>query len=201
MRRVLLLDVMDTVVMDPFFRGAEGLFNLSFDELIGAVTPGAWVAFERDEVDEAAYLKRMFRDGRKVDGPALHAWMKAGYRYVDGMDALLDELSDAEVEMHALSNYPTWYTLVDEALALSERLPWTFVSCKTGHRKPDPEAYLGAARQLGVPPSSCVFVDDRGQNCKAAAATGMVAIHFVGASALRAEFAQLGLVPSTVEAT
>jgi HAD superfamily hydrolase (TIGR01509 family) len=184
------------VIVDPFFRGAEDFFGLSLDELIAGITPGAWVAFERDEIDEATYLQQMFRDGRPVDGAALRAWLRSGYRYVDGLDALLDDLVAAKAEMHALSNYPSWYRLVDEAVSLSERLPWTFVSCRTGHRKPDPEAYLGAARYLDVPPEACVFVDDRGQNCKAAAEVGMSAIRFESAAALRADLVRLGMFPN-----
>ncbi len=195
MGSVLLLDVMDTVVVDPFFRGAERLFELTFDELLEAVTPGAWVAFERDEIDEATFLRRMFRDGRRVDGPGLRQWMRQGYRYVDGMSELLDDALAAGVRMHALSNYPSWYRLIDETLALGERLPWTFVSCRTGLRKPEPEAYLHAARELGVAPADCVFVDDRGENCKAAATLGMTAIRFDNTDALRVRLQALGMIP------
>ena len=193
MRRILLLDVMDTVVLDPFFRGAEQLFGLDFEALLAAVRPGAWVRFERGEIDEATYLSQMFRDGRKVDGAALRAWMSARYRFMDGMDALLEELHGAGVEMHALSNYPVWYELVETTLQLSRRLPWTFVSCNTGLRKPDPQAYLHAARTRSVAPQACIFVDDRGENCKAAAQVGMTAIQFSNTGALRAELRRHGL--------
>lgn len=193
MRRILLLDVMDTVVVDPFFRGAEQFFGLDFDTMLAAIRPGAWVRFERGETDERTYLGEMFLDGRSVDGEALRAWMTQRYRYVPGMDGLLDDLVAAEVPMHALSNYPVWYRWVDSALRLSDRLPWTFVSCNTGRRKPDAAAYLEAASALGVAPSACVFVDDRGENCKAAAAAGMTAIRFTTADALRAALRGHGL--------
>jgi hypothetical protein len=33
----------------------------------------------------------------------------AAYRYIDGMPALLGQLQEAQVPMHIMSNYPTWY--------------------------------------------------------------------------------------------
>ena len=89
--------------------------------------------------------------------------------------------------MHALSNYTPWYRMVEERTGLSRYVPWSFVSCKTGVRKPDPEAYLGAARLLGVAPSECLFIDDRAVNCEAAEAVGMPSIVFSDAALLRKE--------------
>ncbi len=54
--------------------------------------------------------------------------------------------------MHAMSNYPAWWRLVEERLRLSRFLRWTFVSCRAGVRKPDPAAYAFVVQQLGVPP-------------------------------------------------
>lgn len=40
---VLLLDVMDTVVYDPFFHDMPRFFGLSFKELLAAKHPTAWI--------------------------------------------------------------------------------------------------------------------------------------------------------------
>ena len=102
------------------------------------------------------------------------------------------ELQAAGVEMHALSNYPSWYRMLDEVTGLSRFLKWSFVSCKTQHRTPQPEAFRGAARSLGRAASDCVFVDDREKNCEGARAVGMPAIHFESAEQLRRELIALG---------
>lgn len=48
------------------------------------------------------------------------------------------------------------------------------MSCVTGVRKPEPEAYLLATRGLGVPPDDCLFVGDGGSHeLSGAAALGM----------------------------
>ncbi|MHA1571145.1 MAG: HAD-IA family hydrolase, partial [Alphaproteobacteria bacterium] len=45
-----------------------------------------------------------------------------------------------------------------------------------GFRKPDPEIYRIACRQLGIEPSQAVYLDDLGINLKPARAMGMKTI-------------------------
>ncbi|MBX3469876.1 MAG: HAD-IA family hydrolase [Planctomycetes bacterium] len=190
---VLLLDVMDTLVVDPF-RGLPALLGLSWDDLLAHKDPDAWPAFERGELDEAEYARRFFRDRRPVDAAAVRAYMASSYRWVDGAEDLLQRLATRGVEMHALSNYPCWFELVEAAVGLSRYVPWTFVSCRTGVRKPDAEAYLGAARALGRPPGECLFVDDRPRNVAAAEAVGMPALRFTSAVELTVALEARGLL-------
>jgi putative hydrolase of the HAD superfamily len=49
-------------------------------------------------------------------------------------------------------------------------------SSKVGIRKPDPRIYLMMCERLGVDAAACVYLDDLGINCKAAAQLGMAAI-------------------------
>jgi len=67
-------------------------------------------------------------------------------------------------------------------------------SHRTGRRKPDPEAYRAAARDLGVPPEDIVFVDDKSRNTEAARRLGMTAIRFEGATALERALRDLRLL-------
>ena len=46
-RPVLLFDVMDTLVYEPFHHEMPAFFGLSFDELMAAKHPTAWVEFEQ----------------------------------------------------------------------------------------------------------------------------------------------------------
>jgi hypothetical protein len=52
------------------------------------------------------------------------------YRYLDGMEELLQRLAAGGAHMHAFSNYPEWYRLIEGKLQLSRYLEWTFVSCQ-----------------------------------------------------------------------
>jgi hypothetical protein len=116
---VLLLDVMGTLVHEPFFDELPAFFGMTLDELLAAKHPTAWIEFEHGRLSEAGYLARYFRDGRSVDGAALRAHMTAAYRWLDGVPELLAELHAAGRPMHALSNYPVWYELIEAKLSLS----------------------------------------------------------------------------------
>lgn len=190
----LLLDVMGTVVYDPFFEEVPRFLGMDLAELLKVKHPTAWVRFERDEIDEDTLLRDFFRDGRPFDGRGLKRAMAEAYRFLDGMEELLEELRAAGVPMHALSNYPRWYELIETRLRLSRFMTWRFVSCHTGVRKPDPDAYLGATRTLGCPPQACLFVDDRAANVEGAEAVGMPAVRFQTARGLREVLVRRGVL-------
>lgn len=190
---VILFDVMDTLVHDPFHE-IPTFFGLTPEALIAAKHPSAWVEFEHGRLDEERFLERFFADGRAFDRAAFLEAMVSGYRFLDGVEPLLDELRTRAIPMHALSNYPRWYQRIEARLGLSRFLAWSFVSCETGVRKPDPEAYLGAARSLDLAPSRCLFVDDRERNCAAARAVGMDAVRFEGATPLREALRRRGVL-------
>ncbi len=184
-RRVLLWDVMSTLVRDPFYEDVPRFFGTSLPELVAIKDPHAWPAFERGHIDGAQLCERFFLDRRPVDGPGLRATMSDGYAWLPGVEEIVAELADAGVEMHALSNYPRWFELIEERLSPSRYLAWTFVSCKTGLRKPEAAAYRHAVSALGVRPADATFVDDRDDNCAAAQACGLKAVRFEDASRLR----------------
>lgn len=191
---VILWDVMDTLVRDPFFTHMAGFFGLTFEELLRRKHPTTWVRFEVGAVDEQTFYEQFFSDGTPIDGPAFKRHVRDAYAWLHGIEPLLQELKQAGVEMHALSNYPPWYRLIDERLQLSQYVDLTFFSCDTGVRKPAPEAYLGACRKLERRVEECVFIDDRHVNTDAARALGMHAIQFTGdVGVLRSSLHELGL--------
>jgi hypothetical protein len=127
---VLLLDVMDTLVSDPFYEAMPRHFGMPFRELLDAKHPTAWVEFERGEIGEPELLAKFFKDGRAVDGEALTRMMREQYRILDGIEPLLARLKAAGVPMHACSNYPVWWRNVEASTRLGRWIEWTFVSCE-----------------------------------------------------------------------
>lgn len=192
---VLLLDVMSTLVHEPFLHEVPAFLGRSLAELRHELSIEAWHDFEKGHIDEATFAQRFFRDGRAWDYAGLVAMLRGAYRYLDGIEPLLADLRAAGRPMHALSNYPVWYQLIEDAVGLSRYVAWTFVSCRTGVRKPDAAAYTGAAAALGVAPADCIFVDDRQDNCDAARAVGMDTIVFESSVALRRALHSRNLVP------
>ncbi|MBX3127884.1 MAG: HAD family phosphatase [Polyangiaceae bacterium] len=190
---VLLWDVMDTLVYDPFNREIPAYFGLTREELLAQKHGGAWIELEHGRLTPDEYLRTMFTDRRPIDAARFERHVRESYRFMDGVEALLEELHEQGVEMHALSNYPVWYRWIEEELEVSRFVKWSFVSCTTGYRKPEPEAYAHAARVLGRDPAQCIFIDDRQKNCDGAAAVGMAAIHFESAEQVRRQLAAYGI--------
>jgi HAD superfamily hydrolase (TIGR01509 family) len=189
---VILFDVMGTIVREPFLIEVPAFFALSREELYPLLSRQAWFAFERGELDEAGFAEGFFRDGRDLDIAGLKSALISGYAYLDGMESLLASLAGAGVTMHALSNYPDWYRLIEDKLALSRFLEWSFVSCQTGVRKPDAAAFTIPVARLGLTPQQCLFIDDRTSNCEGARAAGLTALLFSDAARLRSDLAALG---------
>ena len=185
---------MSTLVYDPFFIEVPKMFGMSLQQLIKDKSPTAWLAFERNEISEKDFFQQFFGDGRIIDGQKMKDCMQSNYRYLEGIEPLLQELKQRRVPMYALSNYPHWYKLIEQKLSLSRYLEWRFVSCDTGVRKPDSQAYLFPISNLAVEAADCVFVDDRGVNCKAAAEIGMTAIKFINAQQLRRALLHFGVL-------
>lgn len=192
MRPILLWDVMGTLVHDPFFVEMPGFFGMSFDALLEEKHPSAWLEFELGERSEAEFLDSFFRDGREFDRRGFLESVRASYRWLPGLEELMTELHASGTTMHAFSNYPVWYRMIEERLKLSRFLEWSFVSCLIGLRKPDPAAYSRVLRELGAPAERCVFVDDRFGNCAAAREAGIRAIQFEGVASLRLALGEVG---------
>ncbi len=194
MRPILLWDVMGTLVHDPFFSEMPAFFGMSFEALLDAKHPSAWVQFELGELTEDDFLRRFFADGRHFDRRGFVDAVRSSYRWLPGLEDLLAELHAKGFEMHAFSNYPIWYRLIEERLNLSRFLDWTFVSCVTGVRKPDTEAYGRVLRELAVPAEQCLFIDDRAGNVEAARERGIDSLVFEGVGPLRASLGNAGLL-------
>lgn len=194
MKPVILMDVMGTIVSEPFRHEIPGFFGMTLQELQTLVNRSAWVEFEEGSIKEAEFFERFFSDGRVMDGLALRDCVQNAYRWLEGMEDLLAELNRAGYDIYALSNYPTWYGMIERALGLSRYLEWRFVSCLTGFRKPARESFLNAASCLDIAVSDCLFIDDRTVNVEAAESCGMGGILFQSAGQLRAELVRRELL-------
>eukprot|EP00879_Flechtneria_rotunda_P025710 GHRR01027348.1.p1 GENE.GHRR01027348.1~~GHRR01027348.1.p1 ORF type:complete len:120 (+),score=20.34 GHRR01027348.1:97-456(+) len=74
-QQTVLLDVMDTIIQDPFFEHMPRFFNISFKELLAAKHPTAWVEFESGVINQDQLFAKFFADGRSFDGQALIDYM------------------------------------------------------------------------------------------------------------------------------
>ena len=199
--KVLLLDLMGTLVREPFYRDVPSFFDMSLSELLAVKSPTAWIEFENGQIDEATFLDRFFEDGRVYDQQGLVRMMRAAYEYLPGAEQLLADLNSAGVRMNILSNYPSWYAMIDEKLAFSRFFESIFVSCDLGCRKPDRAPYEAVIEALALEPHEILFVDDRPENCTGAERVGMQSLHFADVPGLRAELTRRGVLRSDLTAS
>ncbi|KAI3459157.1 hypothetical protein Pfo_015820 [Paulownia fortunei] len=157
---ILLFDIMDTIVRDPFYHDVPAFFGMSMKELLECKHPTAWIEFEKGLINEMELARIFFKDGRPIDLQGLKSCMRRGYSYIEGVKELLIDLKKNGYEMHTSTNYPIWYEIIEEKLKLSTYLSWTFCSCLMGKRKPDPDFYMDILKHLKVEPARCIFVDD-----------------------------------------
>jgi phosphoglycolate phosphatase-like HAD superfamily hydrolase len=154
-RPVLVWDVMNTICYDPFYVEVPSFLGMSLSDLYKAKDKSAWDMFELGKISEEEMLKNFFKDRREFDHGRFVDNIKSRYAFLPGMEALLDTLATQGYPMHAMSNYPAWWKDVESRLCLSRFLRWSFVSCETGLRKPDPAAYRHLLDTLKVPAERC----------------------------------------------
>lgn len=197
MTRVVLFDVMDTVLVDPYRDALTAATSLPLDELHARRDVDLWPAFERGDLDEAGYWEGWEAAGIACDRDAFHAARRAGTRWVPGMAELLDDLAGV-VERVAASNYPVWIEeLATEHLA--GRFEQVVASHHLGVRKPDPAFFDRLLARIDARADEVVFVDDRQVNVEAAHTYGIVSHRFSDAATLRAWLRGAGIRPSSPE--
>ena len=135
-------------------------------------------ALERGEIEVPHFEERLAEHlvsttGEPVRAEGLLGRMFAGFQRAEDMVGVVHRVRLAGFKTALLSNswgmdYPRegWDELFDV----------TVISGEVGLRKPEPAIYELCARQLDVPASHCVFVDDLAPNVRGAAAVGMVGV-------------------------
>lgn len=148
-----------------------------------------WQAMQRDEITERDYWHSRTREvGRLVgeDWPDMQSFVKRA-RGADPDAVIRPEARKAIKAVHAagyrlaiLSNELDLFYGTDfrSKLPLLRHFELVVDATYTGILKPDPRAYQMVEDALGIPLSTCVFVDDQLRNVLGAQRTGMHAVHF-----------------------
>lgn len=192
-------DLMGTVIYDPYLEALQAGTGMGIDEAHRRKDPASWPDFEMGLIDEAEFVRRFFvePDSRPAfDAEAFHRVRRHGYRFLPGMERLLDELAGV-VDRYVASNYPVWIDELARTFDFARRFEAVYASCHLGVRKPDPGFYTALLDAIGRRAERCLFVDDRRVNCDAAAAIGMAVHVFDGVTGLRRRLTDEGLLSRT----
>jgi putative hydrolase of the HAD superfamily len=132
------------------------------------------VTMEEFERELAAKLRT--RTGGSVDAAGLVKRMFAGARADTRMIEAVRRARESGLKTGLLSN--SWGNRDSYEFEHFDALfDAVVISGEVGLRKPDRAIYELAARDVGVPPEQCVFIDDIAANVRGAAAAGMVGVH------------------------
>jgi epoxide hydrolase-like predicted phosphatase len=118
-----------------------------------------------------------FADKLGVSAPGMIDRMFAGSQPEEPMLAAVLRARRAGIRTGLISN--SWGTRRYDRQRLAELFDGVVISGETGIRKPTPEIYELGAREIGVGPEACVFVDDLAFNLAPATELGMATVHHV----------------------
>jgi 2-haloacid dehalogenase len=169
-----------------FERDPDGL-----EHFVKTVVPGSWI-LEMDAGKPAAQAiaerQAQFPAHAELIGLWSEGWPEMLRGEIEGTAAILRELKDRGLRLHALTNFSTETFPIAQArcpsLALFEH---TVVSGEIGLTKPDPRIYAHAIRHCRLTPARTVFIDDLAVNVEAGRAAGLQALHFTSPERLRAD--------------
>ncbi|MEQ8351598.1 MAG: HAD hydrolase-like protein [Leptospiraceae bacterium] len=188
---LLLFDLMDTVLVDPFFPAIRSFLDEDgIRHWAGLRRPGIFEAFEKGEISEREYFRSFYGDDPVPDHMPPVAKIKkrmfAEVKFRPGIDELLEQLSARDDLVLAIaSNYSAWYhDVMKKRPELDRWFDYLFFSCEMGVRKPEDRYFeiihesIKRMPQEGEP-ESIWFFDDRPTNLKPARSRGWKA-HLIG---------------------
>lgn len=182
--RLLALDLMDTLVVDPYREALVATTGMSLEALAPLRNEESWHDFELGRIDERTYAERFLpADAGGFDIERYKRELHRRYAWVPGMERLAIRAA-TRVPIHILSNYPPWYEEVRARFGLDRFASGHHPSYLLRARKPAPAYFRQALLRIGIEPTAVLFVDDRASNVDAARDAGMRAVLFEGAEAL-----------------
>lgn len=178
---LVLFDMMDTLIEDPFFRALPGLMDQSTLRRWARLrNPQAFLDFEAGRIGEALYFREFFRPGADVTGlPAPQKLKKAMMKDIHWLPGIPNLLRRLNCAKGIVSNYSVWYhDVFRQRKDLPGLFDYHFFSCEIGYRKPEREFYQTISEGLAdYDPAEIIFFDDREENLKEPGRLGWQTVH------------------------
>lgn len=184
---VVLFDLMDTLVREPYHTAVTHLFpnSLHKTEFFQWKNRENFHSFERGEISEREHFQNFYLKTTPSDVlehlPKPSKVKKILFRnlyYLSGMQELLKKLqNNHQVITGIASNYSQWHTIFLERLPLLSNCNFLFFSCEIGHRKPESAYYTTITKALHTAKAikntnEILFLDDRQMNLEGAQKSG-----------------------------
>lgn len=174
--KALLLDLMDTVMPDPFFTELPKLVG-PMQDFYQIKSEDAFLKFELGHYNEELYLKNFFKsdiDKSQIEHSA-HDIRDVILRTPEIFSHVADFLAAAHehIDIYIASNYGEWIHHHLDNLQIENYLAGVFASYQMGVRKPDTLFFDKILAQLDLGPDQVVFIDDQKKNLDSATAYGI----------------------------
>jgi len=187
----VLFDFGGVMTSSPFenFATWEAAHDVPADTIrrINSTNPdtNAWAQLERSEVTpeefDSLFAAEAAALGHEIPGAAVLECLKTELRpeMVRAAIRLHEDFTIAVLTNNFLKGDSAGVSMKSDVLSHFDAV---IESSVVGVRKPDPEFYEVACREVGVPAERCVFLDDLGINLKPARALGMQTIKVLSAA-------------------
>ncbi|MEI7033328.1 hypothetical protein [Streptomyces pratensis] len=191
---IIVFDLMETLLTDPYLDAHEKATGMSFADFERLRPAGLYHAMERGEVPESAYWAGLREAGVDCDTALFHQVRRDGYRWLDGMRDLATECAAVRRTVIG-SNYPDWIEEVGREF-LHDLDIEIFASYRFGVRKPSEAFFRQLCDRVGAAPHELVLIDDKAENTAAVTRLGGLGITFVSADDTRRRLRRAGVLPA-----
>lgn len=192
-KKLVALDVMDTLVHDPWSEALEAATGLTIAAIKQREDMGAWQDLERSAVDEDTYWEALARQGIRADRAAFHRVRRQGYRWLPGAQPLLRDLLASGHQVALATNYPAWIEELYQDLFAEHGIP-LYASYKLGVRKPSPDFFASMLQAHQATFADLALVDDNPANVAAVAEAGGHGILHTDSLTTRAALQEIGVL-------
>jgi epoxide hydrolase-like predicted phosphatase len=198
----VVFDLGGVVLESPFvaFHNVEARYGLARGTIATAIKTageqGALARIERGEIDAEQFYAQLEREiGDHGTSLTARDVTQEMARVITVRSVMLDALRRLRTDGYKLAALTNNYDIGDELYATMDSVRREFdvfvESCREGVRKPEARIYQITCERLGVSASDCVFLDDLGDNVKAARALGMQTIKVNSPEQALRELAQI----------
>ena len=104
---------------------------------------------------------------------------------------LVERLKDNHPLVLASNTDQIHFTYAVQHFGVLSQFDQHFLSFEMGLLKPDPEFFLRMLRDLGLPPTECIFIDDVIENVESARSLGITSVQFQSNEGLQTVLAAL----------
>ncbi|GIX42114.1 MAG: dehalogenase [Leptospiraceae bacterium] len=174
---ILIFDLMDTIIEDPFFSNFYNKLDEKQKKLWLAIKDHeSYLLFEEGKILENEYFNRSYKkDPGKYQLPTTPKMKKIMFykiEYLPGIKELFEKIQilkkDLNIYTILASNYSQWYHEVfNKKKELNEWFDYIFFSCEMGIRKPDHKFYqtiIESLPELFNKEELILFFDDKKEN-------------------------------------